>query len=96
MGLYEKDGGSKHEDIVHYCEQQLTLFGLDYSKAVAVITDTESTMIAAGSLFASNSQAQGGRIKWLGCINPLVVQFCTKLAFKGIFYVLLFVTFILI
>ncbi len=95
MGLYEKDVGSKHEDIVCYCEQQLTLFGLDYSKAVAVITDTESTMIAAGRLFVSNSQAQGGRTKWLGCIDHLV-QLCTKLAFKGIFYVLLFVAFILI
>jgi hypothetical protein len=24
MGLYVKDEGSKHEDIVHYCEQQPT------------------------------------------------------------------------
>ena len=80
MGLYEKDGGSKHED-------------LDYSKAVAVITDTESTMIAAGRLFVSNSQAQGGRTKWLGCIDHLV-QLCTKLAFKGIFYFLLVIAFI--
>jgi hypothetical protein len=95
MGLYEKDGGSKHEDIVCYCEQQLTLFGLDCSKAVAVITDTESTMIAAGRLFVSNSQAQSGRTKWLGCIGHLV-QLCTKLAFKGKFFVLFFLTFILI
>jgi hypothetical protein len=93
MGLYEKDGGSKHEDIVHYCEHQLTQFSLDYSKAVAVITDTESTMIAAGHLFVSNRQAQSGRTKWLGYIDHLV-QLCTKIAFKGIVYFLLLIVFL--
>jgi hypothetical protein len=83
LGLYEKDGGSKHEDIVHYCEQQLTQFDLLYSNAIAVVTDTESTMIAAGRLFISNSEAQGGRTKWLGCIDHLV-QLCTKIAFKDL------------
>ena len=85
MGLYEKDGGSKHEDIVHYCEQQLMQFDLHYSNAVAVVTDTESTMIAAGRLFVSNSEAQGGKTKWLGCIDHLV-QLCTKIVFKGTVY----------
>lgn len=89
MGLYEKDGGSKHEDIVRYCEQQLTQFGLHYSNAVAVVTDTESTMIAAGRLFVSNSEAQGGKTKWLGCIDHLV-QLCTKIAFKGTYMYFLF------
>jgi hypothetical protein len=85
MGLYEKDGGSKHEDIVRYCEQQLMQFDLHYSNAVAVVTDTESTMIAAGRLFVSNSEAQGGKTKWLGCIDHLV-QLCTKIVFKGTVY----------
>lgn len=82
MGLYEKHGGSKHEDIVNYCEQQFTQFELPYSKAIAVVTDTEATMVAAGRLFVSNSITQGGRTKWIGCIDHLV-QLCTKLAFKG-------------
>jgi hypothetical protein len=68
---------------VHYCEHQLTQFNLHYSNAVAIVTDTESTMIAAGHLFVSNSEAQGGRTKWLGCINHLV-QLCTKIAFKDL------------
>jgi hypothetical protein len=80
MGLYEKGGGSKHEDIVNYCEQQLTQFNLPYSKAVAVVTDTEATMVAAGHLFVVNCLAQGGKTKWMGCIDHLV-QLCTKIAF---------------
>jgi hypothetical protein len=83
QGLYEKDGRSKHEDKVHYCEHQLTKFNLHYSNAVAVVTDAESTMIAAGRLFVSNSEAQGGRTKRLGCIDHLV-QLCTKIAFKDL------------
>jgi len=47
-----------------YCEHQLTQFNLHYSNAVAVVNDTESTMIAAGRLIVSNSVAQGGRTKW--------------------------------
>lgn len=83
MGLYEKDGGSKHEDIVSYAEAQLIQFDLTYSKAVAVVTDTEATMIAAGRLFVSRSHLNGGKTKWIGCIDHLV-QLVTKLAFKGI------------
>jgi hypothetical protein len=48
MGLFEKSGGSIADDVVNYCESQLTLFDLSYNKAIAVFTDTEATMIAAG------------------------------------------------
>jgi hypothetical protein len=82
MGLYEKDGGSKHENIVKYCAQQLTHFNLPYSKAVAVVTDTEATMVAAVCLLIINSVAHGGKAKWMGCIDHLV-QLCTKIAFKS-------------
>ncbi len=83
MGVYEKDGRSKHEDIVHYCEQQLTQFDPLFSNAAAIVTDIESTMIAAGHFLVSNSEAQGGRTKWLGSIDHLV-KLCTEIAFKGL------------
>ncbi len=50
---------------------------LSYSEAVAVVTDTEATMIDAGRLFASRSLAHGGKTKWLGCIDHLL-QLVTK------------------
>jgi hypothetical protein len=55
MGLFEKNGGSTADDVVDYCEMQLTLFDLSYNEAVAVVTDTEATMIAAGHLFVERS-----------------------------------------
>ncbi len=85
MGLYEKHGGSKHEDIVSYCETQLTLFDLPYSNAVAVVTDTKATMVAAGCLFVWNSVAANGNTKCLGCIDHLL-QLVTKKAFSGNVY----------
>jgi hypothetical protein len=60
FGLSEKQGGSTSDDIVNYCKSQLTLFNLSYSQDVAVATDTEATMIAAGQLFVSRSLLQGG------------------------------------
>ena len=64
---------------MHHCELQLIAqFGLYYSKAVAVIISPESTMIVAGRLFVSNSEAQGGKTKRLECIDHLV-PLCTKL-----------------
>jgi hypothetical protein len=95
MGLYEKDGGSKHEDTVKYCVRQLTQFTLPYSKAVAVVTDTEATMVAAGCLFVSNSVAHGGKTKWMGCIDR-IAHLCTKIAFKGKVFVLCYCFFFLI
>jgi hypothetical protein len=80
ISFYEKDGGSKHADIVKYCKQQLTQFNLPYSKAVFVVTDTEATI--AGCLFVSNSVAHCGK---MGCIDHLV-QLFTKIAFKGIVF----------
>jgi hypothetical protein len=55
MGLFEKNGGLTADDVVDYCESQLTLFDLSYNEAVAVVTDTETTMIAAGHLFVERS-----------------------------------------
>ncbi len=62
LGLYEKDGTSKADDIVNYCESQLTSFDLSYPRAVAVVTETEATMISAGRLLVSRSLEQGGLV----------------------------------
>ena len=89
MGLYEKDGGSRHEDVMDYCETQLSFFNLPYSHAVAVVTDTENTMVAAGRLFVQHSAEANGSTKWLGCIDHLL-QLVTKKAFSGMFFVYCF------
>jgi hypothetical protein len=83
MGLFEKNGGSTADDVVDYCESQLTLFDLSYNEAVAVVTDTEATMIAAGHLFVERSLQEGGKTKWLGCIDHLL-QLVTKKAFSDL------------
>jgi hypothetical protein len=81
MGLFEKNGGLTADDVVDYCENQLTLFDLSYCEAVAVVTDTEATMIAAGRLFVERSLQEGGKTKWLGCIDHLL-QLVTKKPFQ--------------
>ena len=83
LGIYEKDGASRAEDIVNYCESQLMSFALPYSKAVAVVTDTEATMISAGRMLVSRSLREGGKTKWLGCIDHLL-QLVTKKAFSDL------------
>jgi hypothetical protein len=90
MGLYEKHGGSKHEDIVEYCDTQLSFFNLPYSHAVAVVTDTENTMVADGWLFVQHSAETNGSTKWLGCIDHLL-QLVTKKAISFMFFCLLFI-----
>ncbi len=60
LGIYEKDGASRAEDVVNYCESQLMLFDLSYSKAVAVFPDTEATMISVGRILVSRSLREGG------------------------------------
>jgi hypothetical protein len=60
MGLINKNGGSTADDVVDYCENQLTLFDLSYSEAVAVVTDTEATMIEVSHLFVERSLSGGG------------------------------------
>jgi hypothetical protein len=62
------------------------LFDLSYNEAVAVVTDTEATMIAAGQLFVERSLGEGGDTKWLGCIDHLL-QLVTKKAFSDFTYV---------
>jgi len=72
MGLFEKTYGSTADDVVNYCEHQLTLFALSYREAVSIVTDTEPNMIAAGLIFVQWSLKEGGITKWLGCIDNLL------------------------
>ena len=72
MGLFEKTYGSTADDVVNYCEHQLTLFAISYREAVSIVTDTEPNMIAAGLIFVQWSLKEGGRAKWLGCIDHLL------------------------
>jgi hypothetical protein len=60
----EKDGTSRTDDVVNYCESQLMVFNLSYSKADAVDTDTEDTMISADRHLVSRSLREGGKTKW--------------------------------
>jgi len=80
LGLYEKTGRSRAEDCVAYAEQQLREYHLEYKQCVAVVTDTEATMVKAGRLFVEHSAAAGGATLWNGCIDHLL-ELVTGLAF---------------
>ncbi len=56
---------------------------VSYSQLTCVVTDTESTMIAAGHLFKKKSVDAGGTTSWHGCIDHKL-ELVTKLAFKDI------------
>ena len=60
MGLFEKTVGLTADDLVDYCENQLTLFALSYHEAVSIVTDTEPTIIASGQIFVQWSLKVGG------------------------------------
>ncbi len=48
LGIFKKNGISNAVDTMAYMESQLALFILYYKELVAVVTDTEATMISAG------------------------------------------------
>jgi hypothetical protein len=83
LGVNEKDGTSRADDVVNYCKSQTTLFNLSSSNAVAIDIDTEATMITAGHLLASKSLRARGKTKWLGFINHLL-QPVSKKAFSDL------------
>jgi hypothetical protein len=80
LGLYEKTGWSRAVDCIAYAEQQLQTYELLYSNTIAVVTDTEATMISAGRLFVQHSIHNQGRTKWHGCVDHLL-ELVTGLAF---------------
>jgi len=56
---------------------------LSYHEAVSIVTDTEPTMIAAGRIYVQGSLKEGGKSKWLGCIDHLL-QLVTHKAFSDL------------
>jgi hypothetical protein len=49
FGIFQKDGASTAQDTITYMENHMMpLFGLQYKDMVAVVTETEVTMISAG------------------------------------------------
>jgi hypothetical protein len=58
-------------------------FNVTYNQLTCVVTDTESTMIAAGRIFKEKSSEAGGSTAWHGCINHKL-ELVTKLAFKDV------------
>jgi len=59
------------------------LIAHSYCEAVSIVTDTESTMIAAGQIFVQQSLKEGGTTKWLGCIDHFL-QLVTQKAFSDL------------
>jgi hypothetical protein len=83
LGIFKKDGSSTAIDVVRYAEKHLENFSISYKQLTCVVTDTESTMIAAGRLFQQNSVEAGGATTWHGCIDHML-NLVTKLAFKDL------------
>jgi len=81
LGIFQKDGASTARDVVKYVVQLKDNFGVTYSQLICVVTDTKSTMNAAGRMFKENSLQVGGQTAWHGCLDHKM-KLVTKLAFK--------------
>ena len=81
LGIFEKKGRSKAEDVVEHVEQVWNIYDLNYSNLVCLVTDTEPTMVKAGRIFISNSSDQGGRLAWHGCVDH-ILELVTGVAMK--------------
>jgi len=79
----KKNGASTAVDTVAYVERQMELYDLTYREMVAVVTDTEATMISAGRKFVENSTRVAGKTKWHGCVDHLL-ELVTGIAFKDL------------
>jgi hypothetical protein len=83
LGIFKKEGTSTAVDVVRYAEEHMRKFNVSYPQLTCIVTDTESTMIAAGRLFKEKSADAGGKTSWHGCIDHKL-ELVTKLAFKDI------------
>jgi hypothetical protein len=54
LGIFKKDGNSTAVDVVCYAEEHMKKFNLSYPELTCIVTDTESTMIAAGRYSRKN------------------------------------------
>ena len=83
LGIFKKDENSTVVDVIRYAESHMQNFNLTYSQLTCVVTDTESTMVAAGRLFKEKSKEAGGHTECHGCIDHKF-EFVTKLALKDV------------
>ena len=83
LGIFKKDGNSTAVDVVRYSEGHMQTFDVTYRQLTCVVTDTESTMIAAGRIFKEKSSEAGGSTAWHGCVDHKL-ELVTKLAFKDV------------
>jgi len=81
LGIFEKTGTSKAEDVVSYVEKMWSQFDLEYSSCTAIVTDTEATMCKAGRLFCQAASRNGGDLAWHGCVDHLL-ELVTGVALK--------------
>jgi hypothetical protein len=81
LGIFKKDGASTARDVVRYVEEHMTNFSVMYPQLICMVSDTESTMIAAGCMFKDNALQSGGHTAWHGCLDHKL-ELVTKLAFK--------------
>jgi hypothetical protein len=83
LGIFKKDSSSTAVDVVHYAEGHMQNFNVTYCQITCVVTDTESTMIAAGRIFKEKSSEAGGSTAWHRCIDHKL-ELVTKLTFKDV------------
>ena len=77
-----KKGTSTAEDNVRQVEEIFTEFGLSYKNIIAIVSDTEPTMVAAGRLFEDRARLQGyTEFGWQGCLDH-IINLTTKVAFS--------------
>lgn len=81
LGIFEKKGRSRAEDIVAATEGILNTYDLFYTNLVCIVTDTEATMIKSGRLFKRNAEQANASVEWHGCIAHLL-ELVTGEAFR--------------
>jgi hypothetical protein len=72
LGILKKDEASTAVDGVGYAELHMSNIGITYLQLTCVITDTESMMTAAGSLFKEKSSQDGENISWHECTGHII------------------------
>ena len=81
LGIFEKKGRSRAEDIVGAVEGIWDYYNISYTNLVSLVTATEATMVKSGRLFKQNALRQNASLEWHGCIAHLL-ELVTGEAFK--------------
>jgi hypothetical protein len=72
LGIFEKKGRSRAEDIVGAVEGIWDSYNIFYTNLVSIVTDTEATMVKSGRLFKENARQHNSTLEWHGCIAHLL------------------------